>query len=328
MAALNDLNANTVTDLAEWIPEIWSKLVHEEAIAKQLWDNYIGSEGSGMPVIMKTELLNNPGDTIRISQLANLTGSGVTGESTLQGNEEKLTLREIVTQPEWARNAVAETHKAKVQINQDFREKARFVLGRWLGLEMDSSLWTAVQQTAAVGFKAQTIDVIYANDATSVNTIDASDTFGVETIRQAVNNLEVKNIDKVGGEDGYYVIFIHPYQKFNLIKDSEWLAANRELGEMNPIFTNILGVYGGAVIKTTTQCGRAQNANSPAVYYSRAVALGAEALCRGMGEEINWAEQITDYGFKRGIAIGAAWEDKVMNDEAICQIVTASVDSA
>jgi len=329
MAALNDLNANTVTDLTKWIPTVWSRLVYLEAINKMLWQKYTGEEGSGMPVIVKRDLYQKPGDTIKISQLANLSGAGVSGESTLQGNEETLSLREITTSPEFYRHAVAETHKAEIQITQDFREKARVVLGRWMAKKMDDLMWTAATTTAATGFTASVITTVYGGDATAVNEIDSSDTFGVEEIRQAVNKLESNDIDKVGGEDGVYVILIHTHQKYNLIKDSEWLAAQREAGPRdmnNQLFTNILGHYGGAIIATTNACPRAQNANSPVVYYARAVALGAEALCRGLAEDIMWKEQITDYEFKRGIAVGAAWQDKVMNEKAIVHIVTAAVD--
>jgi N4-gp56 family major capsid protein len=329
MTALNDLNANTVTELANWIPEVWSKLVYVEAISKMLWNKYIGEEGSGMPVILKRDVYNGPGDTIRISQLANLTGAGVSGEATLQGNEEQLTLREVTTSPDWYRHAVAETKKAKVQITHDFREKARLVLGRWMAAKMDDSMWTAAQITAASGFTSAAVTSIYGNNATSVDSIDSTDTFGVEEIRKAVTKLQSNNIDKVGGEDGYYIILIHTFQKHNLIKDSEWLSAQREAGPRdptNPIFSNILGHLGGAVIATTNACPVLTNANSPTVNYARAIAMGAEALCRGLGEDIDWAEEITDYGMKRGIGIGAAWEDKIMNSLALVHIVTAAVD--
>lgn len=329
MASLNDLNASGVTELANWIPEIWSRLVYEEAINKMMWEKYSGPEGSGMPIIIKRDILDGPGDTIHISQLANLSAAGVTGENTLQGQEEKLSTREITVSPEWYRHAVAETKKAKVQINQEFREKARSVLGKWMATKMDDSMWTAASRTGLVGFRVAAIRQIFANDATSTDTIDSSDTFGVEEIRKAVNYLESLNIEKVGGENGYFVMLIHTHQKYRLIKDSEWIAAQRDAalrGEQNPLFTGALGTFGGAVIHSTNSVQRAANGNSPSVQIARAVCLGQEALCRGLGEDIDWSEQITDYGFKRGIAVGAAWQDKVMNEQALVQIVTAAVD--
>jgi len=326
------INANTVTDLTKWIPSVWSRLVYLEAQAQMLWEKYTGEEGSGMPVIRKRDLFNEAGNTIKISQLANLTGAGVSGESTLQGNEEKLSLREITTSPEWYRHAVADTSKADTQITQDFREKARLALGRWMAKKMDTAKWTAAQTLTAAGFTASVITSIYGGDATSVNTIDAADTFSVETIRQGVNKLEANDIDKIGrvnGADGYYVCLINTHQKYTLIKDSEWLTAQREVGPRtpdNPLFSNILGHYGGAVIATTNQCLRTLNANSPTVYTARALMLGAEALCEGLSEDIGWKEQETDYGFVNGIAVKAAWEDKVMNEKAIVHIVTAAED--
>lgn len=329
MTALNEINANTATDLDKWIPEVWSKFVYLEAQSKMLWSKYIGPEGSGMPVIQKEDVFKKPGDTIRISQLANLTGDGVTGESTLQGNEEKFVIREITTSPLWYRHAVGDTENADTQINQDFRAKAKILLGNWMAQKMDNSIWAASNITAAAGFEASAATVIYGGDATSVNTIESTDEFSVETIRKVVNKLESNNIEKVGGPDGFYIILIHTFQKYSLVTDSEWITAQQEAGpdgNANPIFSNILGHFAGAVIVSTTNCPRTVNANSPTVQTARAVAMGAEALCRGMGENVIWAEQESDYNFKKGVAVNAAWEDKIMTSNALVQIVTAAVD--
>jgi hypothetical protein len=77
MTAEVQMNSNQASDLTYWIPELWAKKVYEEAKAKHFWERFSGPEGSGMPFIVKTELLTNPGDTIHISQISNLTGIGM-----------------------------------------------------------------------------------------------------------------------------------------------------------------------------------------------------------------------------------------------------------
>jgi len=333
MGTVATLNTSQTTQLAYWIPEIWSKKVYEEAKARMYWNRFSGPEGAGMPIVIKRELLTQPGDIIHISRISNLTGTGVQGQSTLRGNEEQLSLSEVQVTPQWYRHAVASTGKAMKQINQDFRMKVTPGLSYWMAKKMDTSMWTAAQGTAACGFENSAITIIYANDAESADTLDSADTFSVSTIRQAAARLAANDIERISipgmpAGEGYYLCFIHPYQAYNLKADTEWIENHRnasERGRDNPLFTGALGEIDGVIVHETTQCGRVQNGNTPAVYYSVAVMVGKEALCRGMNKDVSWSEQMDDYDFVQGIGIAAAWQDKVLSSNAIIQIYSAAV---
>jgi len=334
MANVATLNTSTVTELDYWIPTLWSKKVYEEAKAKMFWNRFTGPEGSGMPVIQKNELLTEPGETINISRLANLTGAGVSGESTLRGNEEQLSLAQIQVTPEWYRHAVASTGKARKQITQDFRMKAQKALSYWMAKKTDASMWTTAQSTGSVGFEASTISVVFGNNAASLDEVDSADTMGVTEIAKAAAVLRGNDIDGITLPGmpaglGYYLLFIHPFQAFSLKQDSDWISRHTsasERGKDNPLFTGALGEIDGVIVHETTQCTRVQNANSPAIYTARAVMVGAEALCRGLNTDISFVEQKDDYDFVQGIGIAAAWDDAVLFSKAIVQIVTAAVD--
>ena len=327
------MNSNTVTDLTLWIPELWSRKVYEEAKARHFWQRFSGPEGSGMPFIVKTELLTNPGDVIHISQLAHLTGSGVTGETRLRGTEEKLSLAEVQVTPEWNRHAVSDTAKADKQIMHAFREKASMALSYWMASKFDTSAWTAIRNTSACGFENVAIDQVFGNDGTSLDGLDAADVMDVAAIRKGAAILESKNVSKVSVQgmpagEGYYLLFINPWQAYDLKSDSEWISNHQsasERGATNPLFTGALGEVDGVIVHSTTQCTRVENANSPAINTARAVMVGQEAMCRGLNEDIVWSEQIDDYEFEHGIGIRAAWQDKVLSANACVQIVTAAV---
>ena len=333
MGNVATLNTNTVTELNYWRPILWSLKVYEEAKTRMFWNRFSGPEGSGMPVIVKSELLTQPGQTINISQLANLTGSGVSGENTLRGNEEQLDIRQVQVSPEWYRHAVADTRKARKQINQDFRMKAQGLLSYWMAKKMDASMWTAARLTTAQGFEAGTITALYSGNATSVNDIDSSDTFAVADIRQAAALLAGLDIDKIAmpgmpAGEGYFLCFIHPYQAYALKADSEWITNQRNAGPRdgsNPLFTGALGEIDGVIVHETTQCTATANSNSPAVDVAKAIVVGQEALCRGLNEDITWSEQEDDYEFVHGIGVSAAWQDKVLSKNAIVQINSAAV---
>jgi N4-gp56 family major capsid protein len=334
MGNVATLNYTTAAEMAYWRPQIWARKVYEEAKAKMFWNRFTGEEGSGMPVILKSELITQPGQLINISRVAELTGAGVEGEATLRGNEEKLSLAQVQVTPEWKRHAVADTGKAKKQITQDFRLKAKAGLSYWMAKKQDASMWTCGRQTGAVGFDAAAIEIVYGNNATSLDSIDSADDMGMAEIRKAAavlagSNTEPVSIAGMPAGEGYYLMFIHPYQAWSLKKDSDWIANHQnasERGKDNPLFTGALGEVDGVIVHSTTQCTLIQNANSPAVYTARALIVGQEALCRGLNEDITWSEQLDDYDFVEGIGIAAAWQDKVLKSKAIVQVVTSAID--
>ena len=54
--------------------------------------------------------------------------------------------------------------------------------------------------------------------------------------------------------------------------------------------------------------------------------VGQEALCRGLNLDVSMVEQKDDYDFIQGIGIAAAWDDAVLSQKAVVQIVTAAID--
>ncbi len=334
MSNVAQLNATTTTELDYWIPTLWSKRVYEQAKAKMYWNRWAGPEGSGMAVIQKNELLTKPGETINISQLANLTGAGVSGTTTLRGTEEQLSLAQITVTPVWYRHAVASEGQARKQITQDFRMKANAGLSYWMARTMDSSMWTTARSTGSVGFEASTIAIIYGNDAASLNALDSADTLGVTEIAKASavlrgNDVEPIKVEGMPAGTGYYLLFINPFQAYSLKQDTDWIDRHSnasERGRDNYLFTGALGEIDGVIVHETTQCSRADNANSPVIKTARAIMVGQEALCRGLNLDVSMVEQKDDYDFIQGIGIAAAWDDAVLSQKAVVQIVTAAID--
>ena len=328
------MNLTQASDLDYMVPEIWAARVYQEARAQMLWERYTGPEGSAMPVIRKVELLTNPGDTINIQQVRNLTKAGVTSTTRLKGQEEKLVDRQVVLTPDWFRHAVAATVRTDKRITEEFRGMAQNLLAYWMAKKMDDSLWAAARATGSVGFEATTINAIYGGDATTVDTLDASDTFSVAVIRKAATKLialdatKIRTPDMPAGE-GYFICFIHPYQAYSLKGDSEWVNRYQYAGPKypdNPLFTGALGEVDGVILLESTQASTTWNANSPSIRTAQALMLAAECLARGQEESIVWSEQIDDYEFEHGIGIRAAWEDLVLSQEALIHIYTAAVD--
>ncbi len=70
--------------------KLWSKKLYHDVIGEEFFSTFAG-ESSESLLQIKTETSKGPGDRIRIPLRALLTGDGVQGDATLEGNEEALT---------------------------------------------------------------------------------------------------------------------------------------------------------------------------------------------------------------------------------------------
>jgi len=327
MANYAAMNNTSATELAGWIPEIWADYVYIEHYGQMFTEKFTGPEGSGMPIIRKTELLDRPGDTINITQLSKLTGSGVTGSSTLVGNEEKLSENSITVVPTIVRHAVSWDKDIQKKSIHELRTLSQLSLTKWFADKKDQDAWTLMQSTSTGGFSAVARPVVYAGDATVFEEVELADEFDTTVIKKSVNRLEAANVAPVNIEgENYYICLIHPYQKYSLQKDTDWVSAQENAnirGRENPLFTGALGAFGGALIFVTTNCTTENAATSPATPTARAIMLGQEAICVGEAEGMEWNEEVQDYGFKRGVAVEAAYKYESLRADALIQIVTS-----
>lgn len=82
MAMTEWLRANQLTQIA------WDRYMHKVETLWMPFAQLMGPEGSGMPIIVKSELVSRPGVEIRCKQLQNLQNAGIGNNGTLHGNEE------------------------------------------------------------------------------------------------------------------------------------------------------------------------------------------------------------------------------------------------
>ena len=243
------LNTNTSTEFDNAIKELWEKKVREDDARRSFWDKFEGAEGSGMPIIIRNDFTKEPGDLIRINTMSELGGAGITGNSTLEGNEEKLSIGQITISPDWVRHAVAWDKKANKEANFDAVLAANPRLSRWLSRYKDADMFDTLLDNVT--------NTIYAGSATSSETISTSDTFGVTELdkislalrRQGAIPMEVRKKGK--SEMPIFGVVISEMDWYNLQGDPEFvdkLAEAGVRGEDNPIFTMAVGLFHGMLI--------------------------------------------------------------------------------
>jgi N4-gp56 family major capsid protein len=289
------------TEIAAHIPVLYGRMILQEAQALSFWEKFIGPEGSNMPIISKEDLTKEAGDTIRIHTVKNLTGAGVSGDSALETNEEQLAFDYQDVSITQYRHATRHNKTAAEQGIFNLAEVSRGALARWLATNLlDTQTFTALTTSPD--------NIVYAGDATTVNTIDSADdldTAAISLARVKAEDLLIPPAFVIDGQ-AFYGMVVHPYQAYSLKQDTVWQNAQRDAmprGMDNPLFTGALGHWDGVVLYPHSRVPRAENANSPAIYTGDAVLFGAGAAVRAYGRYPEWIVETFDYGNQIGTAI-------------------------
>jgi N4-gp56 family major capsid protein len=106
---------NTITtDNSDLRARIWSELVTRDAREKNVFDKFIGSEGSGKPIAEKTDLSAGGSDKVTFTTVAPIRGQGVRGEDVLKNKTGNLNFGTFNVEVDLIRHAVAWTQVLKL----------------------------------------------------------------------------------------------------------------------------------------------------------------------------------------------------------------------
>jgi len=328
--------------------KLWSRKLFREAL-KQTWLYKFTSSA----IQIKDETSKGPGDRVRVGLRMQLTGAGVEGDSTLEGNEEALTVYTDDLLINQLRHAVRSDGKMSEQrVPFSVREEARIGLGDWMADRIDTALFnqlggnTAETNTVYTGHNATVApssnNIYYANgvaNETQVASASASNIFKLSFIDIAVE--KAKTLSplirplKVNGEDKY-LIFLHPYQVTDLRQNTstgQWLDIQKAVymgtRKDNPIYGSALGEYNGVIIHESTRVPTVTSGVRRAIFcgaQAGAVAFGQTSA----GNKVDWYEELFDYGNQLGVSAALIWGAKKMifNSQDFATIVIATYAAA
>jgi len=279
--------ANTVS-IDAMRPEIWGKDVWKNVMDNNYFaQGGLMGESENNIIQIKNELTKSKGDTITVPLTAKLTGNGVNGDGEREGNEEKINAYSdsiLIDQKSFQvrltgsldeqKNAYNMREDAKNKLSlrlQEFLEMQFFlklggvnnvnltdIAGNVVGTDCTwSNTPTAVPDAdCKAGYGKRYVCADYTNGADS---LAATDLLTPELITRARIKASLKQASgmpkvnplRINGEN-FYVMFIHPWQGFDLKNNATFAQAQREAqvrGSSNPIFTGALGVWDGVVLK-------------------------------------------------------------------------------
>lgn len=314
------------------VEKAWAKDTWTTALNNIFFGKFMGS-GVDNIIQVKEELKKEAGDSITMRLLMKLKGDGVTGDNTLEGNEEAMQYRDFTVNVEQIRNAVRLKGKMEEQkTSADMRKDAKTALSNWLTEYIDGQFF---KKLSANPTKDR---VVYAGGKTAASAITAADVFSTDVIGKAKRiamtdtNAKIRPVSVNGKK--FYVMIIDPWQARDLRKDEKWLQAQehaQERGDDNPIFTGALGTYEGVVIHENEQCIR----DTGDVKTGHALFLGAQAGVLAAGSEPTWQEDDFDYHNQKGFSIGRIFgvaktqfkfDGINLSDFGVINVITSSVD--
>jgi N4-gp56 family major capsid protein len=333
-------------------PEIWQKELFADVIDGLYFTemNMMGKEDNNI-IMVKDELQKEPGDTITFPFTAKLSGNGVSGDNELEGNEERISAYSEQVAIDQKRFAVRLTGKldekknaydmrkdakAKLSIRiQEFIERQMFLkLGGVTNTTLNDINGVVIGTDATwsntpdyipdanenAGFGPRYICADYAAGTTSLAATDLLTPSLISRAKVKAQLAEPKIQPlKIKGKS-YYVMFIHPWQAYDLKRNAEFVQAQRDAmprGEDNPIFSGALGIWDGVIlheheyvpfldVSVAGHSFRGASAGTDcAVDAFRALLCGKQAA--GFAQAVNangWVEKTFDYDNETGFATG------------------------
>ncbi len=322
--------------------KLWAKRLMREALKETYVSRFMGKTTNDL-VYVKEDLNKSAGDRVRIGLRMLLTGAGVVGDATLEGNEEALTTFTDDLFIDQLRHAVRSGGEMTQQrVPFSIREESQVGLRDWWADKIDVGFFnqlagidstisiqdSGMQSVTAPSSAAGNTRILYGGDGSatteasmSSSTTVAADIFQLTSLDRAITNAKtaVPLIRPLRIQGQYkYVAFLHPDQVFALRTDSTanritWydiMRARVQGGELdrNPIFNGALGEYNGVIIHESTRVPFAPGFTT----VRRAIFCGAQAACfatgrRDKGNQMKWVEEYFDYENELGVAASMIW---------------------
>lgn len=319
--------------------KIYSKTLAKEVIRKTFIGDFVGS-GKGALIQELEDLKKNAGDQITFGLRVQLQGTGVAGDSTLEGNEEALSFYDDKLVVDQLRHAVRTKGKMTEQrVPYALREESKEGLVDWYADRMDTAFFnhicgnTAQTDVRYTGMNAVTAPstnrILIAGGQANDESLTSTDTFTLEMVDVARARAEnfsiadntgslIRPIKHKGGD--YYVMFLHDYQVHNLRTNTatgQWQdiqKAAMQGGDVkgNPIFNGALGIHNGVVLHKASRITQGVDSSTGAAVANtrRAVLCGAQSAVIAFGnggtgvKGYKWNEEMFDYGNQLGVSAG------------------------
>jgi N4-gp56 family major capsid protein len=312
-------------------PELWDDKFFTDYVRSNRFATYMGTDENAI-IQLKDDLTNNKGKTVNFALVNELTADGVTGNQTLEGNEEGLDSRSYKLSVLPLRHAVAVTDWDEQMSAIALRDAAKPQLRIWAMKKMRDAIITAFGSVNGVKYSSASATVKntwLANNADRV-------LFGANLSNNAGNDhaASLANIDNtndkltgaaiskmkllaqrctpkirpinIKNDEEWFILFAHSYAFRDLKADPVVKEANkdaRERGKDNPLFTGNDLIWDGVIIREIPEIEVIPGAGASGIDVAPCYLTGAQAIGIGWAKRTKTTENTRDYGFVHGVGI-------------------------
>jgi N4-gp56 family major capsid protein len=312
----------------------WDDKFFVEHLAENRFAREMGSDQNSI-IQVKEDLAAKQGDSVTFALVNKLSGAGVTNGATLEGNEEALDSRSFkLTIAERANGVRSDRWEAQIS-SIDLRKAAKASLKDWAMENTRDRIITAlgsINGTAYGSASEANKDAWLVDNADRVlfgsavgnnssndhslslanidNTDDQLNTGALSLMKRLARtaNPKIRPVRDEGLKNGryYYTCYVPSLVMRDLKADTAIQQAQRDVSlqmENSRLFEGGDLLWDGIIVKEIEDIAVISGAGAGTIDVAPVYLCGAQALGYGVAERWKSAEELFDYGRKKGCAI-------------------------
>jgi len=313
-------------------PQLWDDQFFAEYIRSNQFTRYMGTSMSSI-IQLKDDLTRKAGDSVTFATVRRLAGAGVTGSTTLEGQEEVVNARSLKVAVDVIRHAIAVNDWDEQKSIIDLMQAGRDGLMDWAMGKLRSDIISALGNITAdadvavtlaaatnaqmdtwltnnldrVLFGAAVANSVSSDYSTSMATLDnTADLMTTATLSLAKRRARTASPHirptRVNNDEEWYVCFMpslvfRDFRRDTALQNSLLYAANR--GDSNPLFTSGDLIWDGIIVREIPEMGvlTAGGTNAHATLdTARSYLCGAQSVGIAWAQRTKSVTNNRDYG--------------------------------
>lgn len=309
------------------VEALWDNDYHKSYVRSNRFNRYMGrSENSIIQVI--EDLTKKAGDGIIVALVSELTGTGVTGNGLLEGNEEALGNYGHKIEVALRRHGVAVTDNDQQFTGIPLREAAKAMLQKWqlkklrtdiitaLGSVSNQTYTAANAATRNAWLVANADRVLFGDGSVGGYTTHATDlaavTAGMKLTKEVVSKAKARaevaspviGPVMVGEDSENYVMFVGAGAFRDLKADLGTSLQNaQERGDNNPLWRDGDLMWDGVTIRKIQEIPTLGTVGAAAARLEPYYLCGVQAIGVAWAQRTKTTTDVRDYGFVKGVGI-------------------------
>jgi hypothetical protein len=309
------------------VEELWDAKFFKEYVRANRFKRYMGTTPNSI-IQLREDLTKKAGDGITIPLVTKLSGSGVTGNGLLEGNEEALGNYGHKIEVATRRNAVAVTDNDQQLTGIQLRDAAKEMLKLWCMEQLRTDIITAMHSisgtayaSASEGAKdtwlAANADRVvfgdgsvggYSDHSADVLAVTAGMTLTKEIVSKYKATAELADPIirpvTVDEDSENYVLFVGSGAFRDLKADLGTSLQNaQERGDGNPLWKDGDLMWDGVIIRKIQEIGTIGTVGASSARIEPTFLCGAQAIGTAYAKRPKSTTDVRDYQFVKGVGI-------------------------